>query len=83
MESLIRDIHPSQHSEGDGRGLSVNATMNLQGSWEGGGKRDMGGYMERKREGVTVIVRKVRMNESRKLVESQDSDCTSQAGLNK
>lgn len=25
--SLIRVIHPSQESKGDGRGLSVNATM--------------------------------------------------------
>lgn len=52
---LIRDIHPSTHSEGDGRGLSVNATMNLQGCWERGGKRDTGGYMEKEKEGVTVI----------------------------
>ncbi len=60
---LIRDIHSSQHSEGDGRGLSVSAMMNLQGSWERGGKRDTDGCMERKKEGVTVIVSKEDMKE--------------------
>lgn len=39
--------------------------MNLQGSWVGGGKRDTDGYVERKKEGVTVIVSKARVSENR------------------
>lgn len=49
--SLIRVIHPSQESKGDGSGLVVNATMRK-------GGRATGGYMERKADELTVIVKK-------------------------
>lgn len=82
QKPLIRDIHRSQHSEGDGRGLSVNATMNLQGRLKEEGRRE-GCVRKKKSEGVTVMVNKVRISKRGILRNLRDSDCTSRARLDK
>lgn len=88
QKPLIRDIHCSQHSEGDGRGLSVNATMNLQGRLKEEGRREgcvriHGIFLQKKSEGVTVMVNKVRISKQGILRNLRDSDCTSRARLDK
>lgn len=61
VKPLIRDIHPSQHSKGRRERSFCQCHDEAPGQL--GGRRDTGRYMERKRDEVRVIVRKVRVRE--------------------